>query len=95
MQSHKNNFNLMLKFFKKIFPYVPFFIFAIIAAGFVLAQEVKKEGKVREYSIMIASKVKNFVYYEARNHNPSGDFLPDEIDDEVLSAVKNEFKIEK
>lgn len=33
-------------------------------------------------------KIKNLIYYEATVHNPSGDMLPDQIDDKIIKGVK-------
>jgi hypothetical protein len=35
-----------------------------------------------------AQKAKNIIYREATEHNPSGDLLPDQIDDNVKSEIK-------
>lgn len=37
-------------------------------------------------------KLKSFVYKEAEIHNPKGDVLPDQIDDQLLSVVKEKIK---
>lgn len=40
----------------------------------------------------IASKIKHLVYREAEMHNPEGDFLPDELDDEILGKIKQKLQ---
>lgn len=39
-----------------------------------------------------ARKIKNWIYREATIHNPEGDILPDEIDDEVIKEIKDRIK---
>jgi len=36
----------------------------------------------------VVQKISNFVYREATVHNPSGDMLPDQIDDTIKKEVK-------
>jgi len=36
----------------------------------------------------VVKKIKDFIYLEATEHNPSGDLLPDQIDDNVIKEVK-------
>lgn len=51
-------------------------------------------GKIARQEIVkkTARKIKSFIYHEATIHNPEGDILPDEIDDEILDEVKNRLK---
>jgi hypothetical protein len=35
-----------------------------------------------------AQKAKNIIYREATEHNPSGDLLPDQIDDNLKGEIK-------
>jgi hypothetical protein len=35
-----------------------------------------------------AQKAKNIIYREATEHNPAGDLLPDQIDDQVKGEIK-------
>ncbi len=47
-------------------------------------------GKMEEEFLRnMADKVESFVYREATEHNPEGDFLPDQIDDRIKGEVKN------
>jgi len=51
-------------------------------------------GKIARQEIVkkSAKKIKNFIYREATIHNPEGDMLPDEIDDEILNEIKERLK---
>lgn len=40
----------------------------------------------------IALKIKRVVYREAKMHNPEGDVLPDELDDEILGKIKQQLQ---
>jgi len=37
----------------------------------------------------VLKPIVNFVYYEATIHNPSGDVLPDQIDDDIKKNIKD------
>jgi len=37
----------------------------------------------------VVREIKNWVYKEATIHNPEGDVLPDELDDEIIKGIKN------
>jgi len=48
-----------------------------------------KFGKTEEAFLNnLAEKFKNLVYREATEHNPEGDFLPDQIDDKIKEEMK-------
>ena len=51
-------------------------------------------GKIARQEIVrkTAGKIKSFIYREATIHNPEGDMLPDEIDDEILNEIKEKLK---
>ena len=51
--------------------------------GKIARQEIVKE---------VAQKIKFFIYRKATIHNPEGDILSDEIDDEILGKIKKELK---
>jgi hypothetical protein len=36
----------------------------------------------------VVRKIENFVYHEATIHNPPGDMLPDQIDDNIKGEIK-------
>jgi hypothetical protein len=49
-----------------------------------------KFGKTEEAFLNnLAEKFKNLVYREATDHNPEGDFLPDQIDDNLKKEIKS------
>ncbi|MFA5871515.1 MAG: hypothetical protein WC858_02225 [Parcubacteria group bacterium] len=43
----------------------------------------------KSYLKSATRKAKNLIYHEATVHNPSGDVLPDQIDDKILNDIKN------
>ncbi len=47
---------------------------------------IREEEKI--FLKKIGKKVKNIIYREATEHNPEGDFMPDQIDDEIISEIK-------
>ena len=51
-------------------------------------------GKIARQEVVkkTVRKVKGFIYREATIHNPEGDMLPDEIDDEILNGIKEKLK---
>ncbi len=51
-------------------------------------------GKIARQEVVkkVAGKIKDVIYREATIHNPEGDRLPDEIDDEILGKIKEELK---
>lgn len=66
---------------------------SLIAAAFFVRPEILPQpfegnvmslrGKVKK----AAHAFKRLVYREATEHNPAGDIVPDELDDEILDAV--------
>lgn len=44
--------------------------------------------KERDELKVFVNKIKDLVYKEATIHNPSGDMVPDQIDDKVIQEVK-------
>lgn len=51
--------------------------------------KVKINEPEKELLKDIAKAVKKFVYKEATIHNPEGDVLPDQIDDNIIKDIKN------
>lgn len=51
--------------------------------------KVKINEPEKELLKDIAKAVKKFVYREAEIHNPEGDVLPDQIDDNIIKDIKN------
>jgi len=50
---------------------------------------LKISEKNKPVMIEVAKMVKRFIYREATIHNPEGDVLPDELDDEIIKGIKN------
>jgi len=49
-----------------------------------------KFGKREEKFLKnVVRKIENIVYQEATEHNPEGDFLPDQIDDTIKKEIKS------
>lgn len=46
-----------------------------------------REKEKEEFKIYL-KKFKSLIYQEATNHNPQGDVLPDQIDDQLIQEVK-------
>lgn len=44
--------------------------------------------KEKEWLKNPLKKVKEIIYQEATKHNPPGDMLPDQIDDQILGKIK-------
>lgn len=65
---------------------VIFFVVSLISL-FSL-REVGKKEKIRRTIFSLAIKTKRVVYREATIHNPEGDLLPDQLDDNLLSIMK-------
>ncbi|MDP1845201.1 MAG: hypothetical protein Q8L09_00455 [Candidatus Moranbacteria bacterium] len=42
----------------------------------------------KDFLKKVVRKVEGFVYHEATIHNPAGDMLPDQIDDQVKGEIK-------
>ncbi|MGW8185024.1 MAG: hypothetical protein ACWGHO_02860 [Candidatus Moraniibacteriota bacterium] len=67
-----------------------FLLFVFIGAVLIRSQQrnisIKEELKSDSKSILW--QIKDIIYFEATKHNPSGDVVPDGIDD----AIKNEIK---
>ena len=59
-------------------------IFSITFSPFSLT--IRKPEK--DFLKKIVRKIEGFVYHEATIHNPPGDMLPDQIDDNVKGEIK-------
>ncbi len=44
--------------------------------------------KEKEWLKNPVKKIKEIIYQEATKHNPPGDMLPDQIDDQILGKIK-------
>jgi hypothetical protein len=42
----------------------------------------------KDFLKRVAQKAKSIIYLEATEHNPSGDILPDQIDDSMKGKIK-------
>lgn len=64
-------------------------IFLIIIILLILTFDVVG-GKltINPYAKTILLKINDFIYKEATIHNPSGDVLPDNIDDDIKKELK-------
>ncbi len=77
-----------MKLFKKILLYSSIFAFVTAILGFVFLQKAKEDEQLKEDTLYLAKKMKNFIYYEATIHNPEGDKLPDQVDDTIILELK-------
>jgi hypothetical protein len=59
-------------------------IFSVILSPFSLI--IQKPEK--DFLKKVVKRIEGFVYQEATIHNPSGDLLPDQIDDNVKGEIK-------
>ena len=59
-------------------------IFSVSFSPFSLT--IRKPEK--DFLEKVVKKVEGFVYHEATIHNPPGDMLPDQIDDNVKGEIK-------
>jgi hypothetical protein len=59
-------------------------IFSVSFSPFSLTIRKPKKDFLKK----VVKKVEGFVYHEATIHNPAGDMLPDQIDDQVKGEIK-------
>lgn len=59
-------------------------IFSVSFSPFSLT--IQKPEK--DFLKKVVRKIEGFVYREATVHNPSGDLIPDQIDDQVKNEIK-------
>ncbi|MFA6285666.1 MAG: hypothetical protein WC643_04040 [Parcubacteria group bacterium] len=59
-------------------------IFSVSCSPFSLT--IRKPEK--DFLKKVVRKVEGIVYHEATIHNPSGDMLPDQIDDNIKGEIK-------
>jgi hypothetical protein len=78
-----------MEFFKKLSVFFSIFASIAVFSAFILLQNTKEDVQLKENLIGAAKKIKNFIYLEATIHNPDGDMLPDQIDNTIISGVKN------
>lgn len=67
-----------------------FLLFVFIGAALIRSQQknISIMEVLKSDSKNIIWQIKDIIYYEATQHNPSGDVVPDGIDD----VIKNEIK---
>ncbi|HBB36542.1 MAG: hypothetical protein UX02_C0002G0039 [Candidatus Moranbacteria bacterium GW2011_GWC1_45_18] len=80
--------------FKKLFIFIIFVavLFAFLGGIFSVnfspfSININKPEK--DFLKKAAQKAKNIIYREASKHNPSGDVLPDQIDDKIKQEIKD------
>jgi uncharacterized protein involved in cysteine biosynthesis len=59
-------------------------IFSVIFSPFSLTIQ----GPEKDFLKKVVKRVEGVVYHEATIHNPPGDMLPDQIDDNVKGEIK-------
>ncbi|OGE83839.1 MAG: hypothetical protein A3B95_02755 [Candidatus Doudnabacteria bacterium RIFCSPHIGHO2_02_FULL_43_13b] len=88
----------MLK--KIIFSIIIFFIIIGIIFAMAVFRVVEDDSQNKKLNLLlnkeeksllksVVREIKNWVYKEATIHNPEGDVLPDELDDEIIKGIKN------
>jgi hypothetical protein len=60
-------------------------IFSVSFSPFSLTIQKPEKDFIKK----VARKAKSIIYREATIHNPPGDVLPDQIDDQILNGIKN------
>jgi len=53
--------------------------------------EIKMREKEKESVKNASKRIKNFIFREAKDHNPPGDLVPDAIDDNIMDSIKKHF----
>jgi len=81
----------------RIFLIVLLIIFIVGACLFFLAFEVREGGLVvkdesRPLLVRIARKINTFIYDEATRHNPKGDLVPDQIDNDIKEKIRENLR---
>lgn len=81
-----------MRFFKKTVTFSLIIVFFALLLGIIFLYGMKTDLQFRDDVIVLANKLKNFIYFEATIHNPEGDMLPDQIDNNIITETKNIFK---
>jgi len=76
-----------MKFIKNNFPALILIAFVAMFSTFIFLNN----REFKDVLVRGIKKIKNLVYYEATIHNPEGDMLPDNIDNSIISKVKDIF----
>jgi len=68
-----------------------FLSFVFMGAAVIYSQQknisVTEELKIDSKKIIL--QIKDIIYYQATEHNPDGDLIPDEIDDTILGRIRS------
>ncbi len=78
---------------KKIFLFIIFFSIAIAWLGGIFSVSFSPfsftiRRPEKDLLKRAAIKTKNIIYREATEHNPSGDLVPDQVDDKLKQELK-------
>lgn len=78
------------KIFFVIFIVCFFLLFVFIGAILIRSQQrnVSIREELKSDSKNIIFQIKDIIYFEATLHNPSGDVVPDGIDDTIKNEIK-------
>lgn len=86
---------------KKIILFLGFLILIVgIIIGVAVLKVVKYDSQNKKFNLLlnkeeksllkaVVREIKSWIYEEAAVHNPEGDILPDELDDEIIKGIKN------
>lgn len=77
--------------FKKFLLALFVFVAVSAIAAFFVFQKARNDANFRSELVYLAKDIKNIIYREATIHNPEGDMLPDQIDNNVISEMKRIF----
>lgn len=77
-------FLFILNYFKDRGQEIPLVSFNIGSKDFSVKIREEEKNQLKE----IAQKISGLVYHEATIHNPPGDMLPDQIDDNIKNEIK-------
>lgn len=81
---------MLKKFLFFLFIIFFFLFFVYLGAALIYSQQkdISFIEEIRTDSKRIILQMKNVLYYEASQHNPEGDLIPDWVDDFVLGKIK-------
>jgi len=79
--------------FKKSFLIIIILAIAVVFLGGIFQVHLSPfsltiKSPEKDFLKKIVRKIEGFVYHEATIHNPPGDMLPDQIDDNVKGEIK-------
>jgi len=78
---------------KKLFLIIIVLVIAVAWLGGIFSVSLSPfsltiQSPEKDFLKKVARRVEGFVYHEATIHNPPGDLLPDQIDDNVKGEIK-------